>query len=1267
MRKIREMLIFSPHDLTKDAGFTRIDLITCRNVLIYMQSDLQYQVLRNLHFSLVSQGTLFLGEAETLGEFESAFEPLDKKWKFYQKQRDSRLPLPLRSSPKIAKNSLFRYGQPQNRVQSEPILEQCLNRLSHESDSIILLISKDNHLLHVSGDSSKIFKAPDGKITTEVIKMVVQPLQLPLNTALHRAKQKRKSVLYTDINLKIKDDAFNMSLEVIPPQSNRKNGDFFLVKIKQEVVTLPLEIPQAEQFQLGSEASRRILELEKELQQTRENLQALVEELETTNEEQQASNEELTASNEELQSTNEELHSVNEELHTVNVEYQFKIQELTELNNDIDNLLKSTDIGVIFLDPELKIRKFTPAATKAIALRQADIDRPLEELSYKIDCPELLGLLEYVLENKQPIEKEVKLKQRNFYFLMRINPYQTEDGQEEGIVISFVKVNEIKKVQRQLERTLVALRQSEAKLSQLNRELETRVEARTAELDRVNISLQKEIDIRQRAETIIKVRLKQQAAIAILGKQALAANELDNLFQQATILVAKNLDVEYTQVLELLEDGNSLLLRAGVGWSEVLVGEAIVGTDLDSQAGYTLIADKPVVVEDLRTETRFRGPALLQEHGIISGISTIIFAKDRPFGVFGAHTRQKRSFSQDDVNFLQAIVNILATAINARQDKQTLQDSEKRFRSAFEQAAVGVAHVATDGTWLRVNQKLCQIVGYTQEELLQKTFQDITHPEDLATDLEYVRQLLGGERKNYAMEKRYIHSNGSIVWINLTVSLVKQDVGVPDYSIAVIEDIGDRKQIEFALVENRKKLQQANQAKDSFIARMSHELRTPLNSVLGFSSVLSKDSSLTPAQLQKIDIVNQSGQHLLTLIKDILDFSKIEAGKLKLEPEEFNLIDFLADLTEMFQLLAREKNLNFEFQQLTPIATLVKADETRLRQVLLNLLSNAIKFTDTGSVIFTVSYLKKARPDTYLVRFLVRDTGSGIPQDKLNKIFLPFEQLDNNCDEQEGTGLGLAIAKDILQLMGSRIQVESVMGEGSKFWFDINLPPEKSASLDRATKSESDSLQHLTQSCKILVVDDNIDDRCLLVNYLQPLGFIVEEAQNGVEGLAKAETFQPDAILLDLLMPVMNGREMVTKIRQQPKLQDVLVLMVSANSQSMPNPEQIDCHALLSKPVDWEKLLELLTIHLELEWKSSKIASTTTADSQIENAPPQSELVELLKLAQHGDIETIKQKINSLAASNTQYVSFARQVHQLASSFQQNKLVDFIENFYQGD
>ncbi|VEP12505.1 Protein-glutamate methylesterase (modular protein) [Hyella patelloides LEGE 07179] len=1072
MRKIREMLIFSPHDLTKDAGFTRINLVTCRNVLIYMKSDLQYQVLRNLHFSLVSKGVLFLGEAETLGEFESEFEPLDKKWKFYQKRRDIRLPLPLRSTPRIGKSSLSQFSQIQNRVQFEPILEQCLNRLSNESDTIILLISRDNHLLHVSGNSSKIFKTPDGKVTTEVIKMVVLPLQLPLNTALHRAKQKRKSVLYKGIKLEDRGEMFNINLEVIPPQSDRKHGDFFLVKIKQEIAIAPLEIPEAENFELGSEASRRILELENELQQTRENLQALVEELETTNEEQQASNEELTASNEELQSTNEELHSVNEELHTVNIEYQSKISELTQLNDDVDNLLQSTEIGVIFLDSELKIRKFTPAITTAIALRPADLDRPLEDLYWKFECPNLFDLLYEVLTTKKSQELEVKLKQTESYLLMQIHLYQTESKDSEGLVISFIQIDEIKQAQQKLEREIVARKRSEEQL---------------------RINQEQLLITQQQVENIFSFL---EDAVWSLDLPTRKLGYLNTSFERIYGRSKKEfyanstlwLDVIYPQDKDMVEEAHRLIKQQ----EKLYIEYRIIHPD----GSIRWVRDRSKVIYD------DRGTPIRQDF-IVSDI-----------------TKQKQASIQAE---------------------ETLKRSIDRFRNTFEQAAVGVAHLSPEGKFIKVNQRLCNILGYTNDALLSTTFQAITHPEDLKQDIEYVAQMLSGEISNYSMEKRYLKSDRSMVWANLTVSLVRDDLGQPDYFISVIEDITERKKTEIALEKSTIKLKQANQAKDNFIAHMSHELRTPLNSVIGFSQILKQDVSLDQKQLKSIDIVNQSGKHLLTLINDVLDLSKLTANKLELQYHELNLISFLHEITTIFQIRAHEKNLSFITQISPDLPTVISADETRLRQVLFNILSNAFKFTSTGTVILSVNCVAETSASKIeTIRFQVEDTGRGIAEDNYDTVFTPFGQVDQSHNNSEGTGLGLSICQNILQLMGSQLHLESKVGQGSRFWFDLDRKEVFTCSLPNSREFDGQAGQTLVKPCKVLVVDDNADNRMLLVQYLQPLGFTIEEAENGQIGLAIALEFQPDVILVDLLMPVMDGKEMSDRIRQSLDLKVIL-------------------------------------------------------------------------------------------------------------------------------
>ena len=1261
-RKLREMMIFSPHDLTKDAGFTRMHLISCRNVLIYMQSDLQYQVFRNLHFSLINQGILFLGEAETLGAFEPEFKPLDKKWKFYQKRRDIRLPLPLRITSKtttnLTANSLL-HSPPtklnNRRFKMVSMREESLKRILNDSNSVALLVDKDNRLLHVCGNTSKIFQPLDGEIVTDVTKMIVLPLKLPLNTALHRVKKEQKSVLYTGIKLQHQDDFYEITLKVIPPDAEQESGDFFLVQIERQKMVQPQTVPQGEDFAIDNEAQRTILELEHELQQTRENLQALVEELETTNEEQQASNEELTASNEELQSTNEELHSVNEELHTVNIEYQSKIQELTELNNDIDNLLKSTDIGVIFLDRELTIRKFTPSATDAIALRQTDIDRPLEELSYKIECPGLIELLKEVIKTKQTKELEVKLKNSNSYLLMRVNLYQTEERQDDGIVISFIKIDEIKKVQSTLETTLIDLRSRETELSQLNQQLEQRVAERTTSL------------------ASFSDKLKQLHRLATTNYE-----QIEDLFAYYIQTGCKIFNLD-TGIVSHIEEGAYKIL-AVQSLLDLSVGYAV-----DCQDTYcSMVTERKITVaySHVGKIPEMQNHPLYLNFKLESFIGTPILVDGTLYGTLNFSSLQPRSleFEPYEHEIIELMARDIGQSIAALQTKKALKQSEHRFRNTFNQAAVGIAHVSPSGQFIKVNQRLSEMLGYSPEDLVCLTFQEITHPDDLTTDLEYVQQMLSGEISKYFMEKRYLAHNGAIIWINLTVSLVRSDSGEPEYFIAVIEDIGDRKKTELALAENRNKLEQANQAKDSFIAHMSHELRTPLNSILGFSSILKKELNLNEEQRNGINIVHQSGQYLLTLINDILDFSKIEAGKMQLEEHEFNLIEFLSNLATIFRFRAQEKGLEFICQSSHSLPTIVKADETRLRQVLLNLLSNAIKFTDTGTVTLSVNPLEdsayfsqsrqNSQPYNYKIHFEVQDTGQGIPPEELAKIFVPFEQLETKKN-QEGTGLGLSISQDIVRLMNSNIEIKSVVGQGSIFSFNLELSvlTTDSTKLSSSIIPQSQQLDFKHQPRKVLLLDENDDNRFLLVSYLHPLGFILEQGKNATEGLLLAQVFEPDVIILDAEILGMDAPETIAKIRQQPGLQTTVIFIISTLGKADFLPEGIDCHAFLAKPIDLDLLLELLKTHLQLDW----IVPEATAFSDCEAsqrhrlstfiAPPEAELIELLRLVRSGDIDAIESKIKFLEKVDSQYNLFIREAQQITSKFQLNKLVSFIEKF----
>ncbi len=452
---------------------------------------------------------------------------------------------------------------------------------------------------------------------------------------------------------------------------------------------------------------------------------------------------------------------------------------------------------------------------------------------------------------------------------------------------------------------------------------------------------------------------------------------------------------------------------------------------------------------------------------------------------------------------------------------------------------------------------------------------------------------------------------------------------------------------------------------------MSHELRTPLNSILGFSSILQKEANLNEEQLNGIDIVYQSGQYLLTLINDILDFSKIEAGQMQLEEHEFNLIEFLSNLARIFRFRAQEKGLELIYQSSHSLPTIVKADETRLRQVLLNLLSNAVKFTNTGSVTLSVKPLEdsayfsqsqqNSQPYCYKIRFEVKDTGKGIPSQELAKIFVPFQQLESK-NTQEGTGLGLSISQDLVRLMNSNIEIESVVGQGSIFSFDLELAvlTTDSTKLSSSTIPQSQQIDFNGKPRKVLVVDENDDNRFLLVSYLHPLGFSLETAKNAKEGLLIAQELKPDVIILDSATLVMNVKGAIAQIRQQPKLQDVIILVISLNGEADFETEAIDCNVFLAKPLDLEKLLELLKTNLQLDW----IVPEATAFSDRLSTfvtPPESELVELLKLVRSGNIEAIESKIKFLEEEDSQYNLFIREAQQITAKFQLDKLVGFIE------
>jgi PAS domain S-box-containing protein len=395
-----------------------------------------------------------------------------------------------------------------------------------------------------------------------------------------------------------------------------------------------------------------------------------------------------------------------------------------------------------------------------------------------------------------------------------------------------------------------------------------------------------------------------------------------------------------------------------------------------------------------------------------------------------------------------------------RELNETLQESEERFRLAFENASIGMCLVGLDGKYMRVNARICEIFGYSREIMETLNMFDLTHPEDRMDSSDMIKNSVAGEFKNWHFEKRYINSQGNIVYAITSPTLIHSAAGEPMYFISQVQDITERKAAEeelrkyhehleelveertielgkktYELEQRNIKLQELDRLKSVFLASMSHELRTPLNSIIGFTGIMLQGMAgdLNGEQKKQLAIVKKSANHLLELINDILDISKIEAGKVALSLEPFSLASLMREVADVFIQMASEKGLDFKLTVGEEVE--VYSDRRRVKQVIMNFVSNAIKFTESGSVS-----IKTEVDGNDILYISVADTGTGISKPGMDKLFMPFQQVDFSLTKKhEGTGLGLYLSRKIACLLHGDIIAKSKQGEGSEFIFELPI------------------------------------------------------------------------------------------------------------------------------------------------------------------------------------------------------------------------------------
>ncbi len=839
-KRIRDSIVFAHHNLLSDPPFSHMDAIICRNLLIYVEPPAQERILRIFHFALNREGFLFLGSAESVdGKINTQFLPVDKRWRIYSRTggRGSYADFDLR---RVGKTRVAT-----NKPVDDPAAQVSLGEIARNAvlDRYVpatIVVTEDRAPCYFAGPINEYIRVTAGAPPRDITQMVLPGLSSHIAEGLAQTFETGE-VFRTTVEIAPKKDRGNVivTIESILAAGHNRMA---LVVLQPEKEVGNRRFPEA-----GDDHSK-VVRLQHELDLRRRELERSLSEHRALNEELQSSNEELQISNEELETSREELQSLNEELVSANTQLQEKIQEVQSTNNDLRNFLSGSDVPMLFLDHELKIRRFSPAVSRLLNLRTVDIGRSISDFSERLIGVALEPDIHSVTDTGSSRDRETATDKGATY-LRRIAPYRVDSGKIEGVVITWTDISERKKFEMELleARTAAELRAREA---QEGRQI------LDALLDHIPEGIL--IYAKDSGPARISRVLREWAGRSLPEQLPLSRTSIEQLglFRLEGGSPAEAAELPLSRVIENGETiRDEMWLQIGTDGSQRILS-TVAGPIYDSE-GQTLggivswrdVTDQRRMEEELRwSEERHRRlftnslsavafhEIILDEHGKaldyrfldvndrfeeFTGLrradvvgktarEVIPDLAEEPAGwiaryavvaLNGTPTRF-REFAQGlnrwylvsafsaGRGFFYAVFDDITDQVHA---EKRIAESEALFRSTFDNAAVGMAHVAPDGTWLRVNNRLCSMVGYSREELVSRAFQDITHPDDLQGDQALVEQVLSGRLETYNLEKRYIRKDGTSVWINLTVSIQRNSEGEPLYFISVIEDITERK------------------------------------------------------------------------------------------------------------------------------------------------------------------------------------------------------------------------------------------------------------------------------------------------------------------------------------------------------------------------------------------------------------------------------------------------------------------------------------------
>ena len=1004
-KAVRELCIFAPQNLASDPPFSQLDLISCRNVLIYLQPALHERIFTLFHYALRPGGVLVLGNSESIGAASALFSPIDKKQRVYVRQatlgRSHFLDFP--ASPRTGMQAEL-----STRATPRP---QSVQEVQRAADQIVLgsyapagvVIDHQLQVVQFRGRTGDFLEPAAGPASFDLLGMVRQDLRAELRTAIRKASEEGGTVRAEGIPIHDSADTRYVDIEVIPFKVISSDAQFFVVLFEDiDHATATRRRARQRRVRRRGQAKQDGLrdrvgpsgELQQELDAAKRRLHDIAEEhgfaigeLQAANEEVQSTNEELQSTNEELETAKEELQSANEELATLNDELRARNGELGSLNDDLTNLLTSMHVPAVIVGTDLRIRRFTAGAERLMNIAPTDVGRRIGDLDANVDLPELEKLIAEVADTLVVREREVHDSGGRWYSML-VRPYRTAEHTISGAVIVYQDIDERK---HHAERLDEARRYADAIVETVREPLLV-------------------------LDASFRVQRANRAFYEMFETSA-GETETRSLFE----LGAGEWDIPLLRTLR-----------------EAVLRDEIVFPGVEIEHAFPVIGRRVLLVN---------GRRIISEDGsaplILLAIEDITARRD--FELRGRFLAEAAAAFAGSVGYdatIEAIGSIAVPTfaewciVDVSEPDGTVRRAEVLYHEADES---GIAGPQAKQATIAPGQPASTVLRTGESLLLEDV--PASYLESGAWEGEELARIRALDPRSLLIVPLRA-GTGVLGTITLASTRSGSMRRYTRDDLAVAEEFARRAALAIEAANHYRDMatarlaaEAANRVKSEFLATMSHELRTPLNAILGYVQLLEMEVTgpTTDAQRAYLSRIEYSQQHLLALIEDVLQFAKIEAGRVDMQLADIPVHEVLSEAAALAMPQMQRKGLRYDYNRCDE-AVRVRGDRARIRQVVLNLLSNAMKFTGAGGRITTECTVSETD-----VVIRVTDTGIGIPQDKLELVFEPFVQLDSALTRKaDGTGLGLAISRSFAREMGGDLTATSVVGEGSAL--SLRLP-----------------------------------------------------------------------------------------------------------------------------------------------------------------------------------------------------------------------------------